>query len=65
MGRLRDIDGPLSLQGQARLSSDGSYEFSGTVATHGGASPDLQQALQLLGPPNAQGRYEFSLAGTL
>jgi general secretion pathway protein N len=65
VGNLRDVDGPLSLQGQARLSSDGSYEFSGTVAAHGGASADLQQALQLLGPPDAQGRYPFSLAGTI
>jgi hypothetical protein len=65
VGALRDIAGPLSLQGQAQLSGDGAYEISGTVAPRGGASTDLQQALQLLGPPDAQGRYAFTLAGTL
>jgi hypothetical protein len=65
VGALRDIAGPLSLQGQAQLSGDGAYEISGTVAPRDGASTDLQQALQLLGPPDAQGRYAFTLAGTL
>jgi Type II secretion system (T2SS), protein N len=65
VGALRDIGGPLSLQGQAQLSGDGAYEISGTVVPRSGASPDLQQALQLLGPPDAQGRYAFSLAGTI
>jgi general secretion pathway protein N len=65
VGSLRDIGGPLSLQGQAQLSSDGAYEISGTVAPRSGASPDLKQALQLLGAPDAQGRYAFTLAGTM
>jgi general secretion pathway protein N len=65
VGALRDIDGPLSLQGQAKLSRDGAYEISGTVAPRGGANANLQQALQLLGPPDAQGRYPFTLAGTI
>jgi hypothetical protein len=55
----------LSLQGQAQLASDGAYEISGTVAPRSGASSDLQQALQLLGAPDAQGRYAFTLAGTI
>lgn len=65
VGALRDIAGPLSLQGQAQLASDGAYEISGTVAPRSGASSDLQQALQLLGAPDAQGRYAFTLAGTI
>jgi general secretion pathway protein N len=65
VGQLRDLEGPLSVQGQLRLSSEGAYELSGTLAPRGDASPDLRQALQLLGPPDAQGRYPLSLAGTL
>ncbi|MGA2023559.1 MAG: type II secretion system protein N [Steroidobacteraceae bacterium] len=65
VGQLRDIDGPLSVQGELRLSSQGAYELSGTLAPRGGASPELRQALQLLGPPDAQGRYPLSLAGTV
>jgi hypothetical protein len=64
VGTLHDIEGPLALQGQAQLSRDGAYEISGTLAPRAGASADLQQALQLLGPPDAQGRYAFTLAGT-
>jgi len=65
VGQLRDLDGPLSVQGQLRLSNQGAYELSGTLAPRGDASPDLRQALQLLGPPDAQGRYPLSLAGTV
>jgi hypothetical protein len=64
VGALHDIEGPLSLQGQAQLTSDGAYELSGVLTPRSGASADLQQALQLLGPPDAQGHYPFTLAGT-
>jgi Type II secretion system (T2SS), protein N len=65
MGTLRDLEGPLSLQGQLQLLSTGAYELSGTVAARDSSSADLRQMLQLLGPPDAQGRHTFSLAGTL
>jgi hypothetical protein len=64
-GNLRDLDGPLSLQGVLQLSPSGAYELDGTVAARDASSSDLQQLLQMLGPPDAQGRHVFSLAGTL
>jgi hypothetical protein len=64
-GQLRDLGGPLSVSGQLRLTRGGGYELSGSVAARGDASPQLVQALQLLGPADAQGRRAFSLAGAL
>jgi hypothetical protein len=64
LGTLRDLEGPLSLQGQLQLLPSGAYELSGTVAARDSSSADLQQMLQLLGPLDAQGRHTFSLAGT-
>jgi general secretion pathway protein N len=65
LGSLHDIGGPLEVQGDVRLARDGSYEINGVVAVRDPANVDLQQLLQLLGPPDAQGRHDFSLAGTL
>jgi hypothetical protein len=64
-GRLHDLGGPLSVDGQLRLMRAGGYDLSGSVAARGAASPELLQALQLLGPADAQGRRMFSLAGSL
>jgi general secretion pathway protein N len=63
--QLRDLNGPLSVVGRLQLSPTGSYELEGSVAPRASASADLTQALQLLGPPDAQGRRAFSLAGSL
>jgi hypothetical protein len=65
VGNLRDLDGPLSLQGQLQLLRTGAYELAGTVAARNTSDADLQQMLQPLGPADAQGRHAFSLAGTL
>jgi hypothetical protein len=65
IGTLHDLDGPLSLRGRLQLSAAGSYELDGTVAMRDASNAGLQQMLQLLGPADAQGRYAFSVAGTL
>jgi hypothetical protein len=65
VGQLHDLGGPLSVQGELRLSSDGAYELSSTLQPRSGASEALQQALRMLGPLDAQGRYGLSLAGTM
>jgi hypothetical protein len=65
LGTIRDLDGPLSLRGQMRLTPQGSYELSGRVAARADAGADVQQLLGLLGPLGADGTREFSLAGTL
>lgn len=64
IGALRDIGGPLALQGVVQLAPGGAYELNGTVAVRQDSNSELQQLLQLLGPPDAQGRHEFSLSGT-
>lgn len=65
VGQLRDLNGPLSVIGVLQLSRAGSYDLEGSVAPRPDASADLMQALQLLGPPDAQNRRAFSLAGSL
>jgi general secretion pathway protein N len=65
IGTLRDLGGPLSLQGQLRLAPDGAYELAGTLAARDRSNTDLQQLLQMLGPPDAAGAHAFSIAGTL
>jgi len=65
VGQLRDLDGPLSVSGVLQLNGAGSYDLEGSVSPKPGASADLTQALQLLGPPDAQGRHTLSMAGTL
>jgi hypothetical protein len=65
LGTLHDLDGPLSLHGQMRLTPQGSYELSGRVAAREDAGASLQQLLELLGPPAADGSRGFSFAGTL
>ncbi len=66
LGELRDLNnGPLSVNGRLRLTSGGAYQLDGTVAARAQAGAALTQALLLLGPPDVQGRRQFSLAGTL
>jgi hypothetical protein len=65
VGQLRDLNGPLSVIGVLHLSPSGAYELEGSIAPRPGASVDLTQTLQALGPPDAQGRRAFSLAGSL
>lgn len=63
-GELRDLNGPLAVSAQLRLQPSGAYEINGTVAPRANPSEDLDKALQLLGPADAQGQRTFSLAGT-
>ena len=63
-GTLRDLGGPLSLSGQLQLRRDGSYELDGILAPRDTSSAELQQLLNLLGPPDADGRRAVSFAGT-
>lgn len=65
-GTLSDIDGPIQITGTLQLkASDRSYLIDGLLATKPGAPADFQRSLEFLGPPDAQGRRQFSLSGTL
>jgi len=65
IGQLTDLGGPLSVVGVLQLASNGSYDLEGSIAPRPNSGADLTQMLQLLGPPDAQGRRGFSLAGSL
>jgi len=65
VGQLHDLSGPLSLQGQVQLTRQNAYTVSGTLQARADASSQLTQALQLIGPPDSEGRRSFSLAGPL
>jgi hypothetical protein len=65
-GQVRDLEGPLAVNGVLRLQSNGSFDLNGTVAARATATDDLNRTLQMfLGPEDAQGRHPFSLSGTL
>ncbi len=64
VGQLADEGGPLSLSGQLQLGADGQYELNGLVAARPEANPELAHDLEILGPADAQGRRQFSLAGS-
>lgn len=64
-GALVDTAGPLQISGTLLLKPDRSYQIDGLVATRPTTPRDVADALQILGPPDAQGRREFSMAGTM
>lgn len=64
-GQLRDLgDGPLVVEGTLHLTREPGFELEGLVTPRPSAPPELQQTIQFLGSPDAQGRRPFSLAGT-
>ena len=64
IGRIRDLDGPLSLEGTLHLTRQPGFELEGLVAPRPGAPPELANNMRFLGSPDASGRWQFSLAGT-
>ena len=62
---LKDLGGPLQLQGQLQLRRDGNYELNGHVMARTQASDDLQHWMEMLGPPDPVGMRPFSLGGVL
>jgi hypothetical protein len=64
VGQLRDLDGPLAVEGTLRLTRQGGFEVQGLVTPRASATPELTNNLRFLGTPDAAGRREFSLSGT-
>ncbi len=64
VGQLRDLDGPLAVEGTLRLTRQGGFDVQGLVTPRSSASPELTNNLRFLGTPDAAGRREFSLSGT-
>jgi len=64
-GTLSDTGGPLAVNGTVQLKADRSYLVNGLIATRPGAPGDMTRTLEILGEPDAQGRRQFSLEGTM
>jgi hypothetical protein len=62
VGELRDLGGPLALEGALRMTPEPGFVLDGKVATRPGVSANLERQLQMLGAPDAQGRRSFSIA---
>jgi general secretion pathway protein N len=63
--QVADKGGPFAVDAQLTLSRTRNFSFEGTLATRGPVPPGMERSLQLLGPPDAQGRHQFSVGGTL
>jgi general secretion pathway protein N len=69
-GKLRDLDGPLAVEGTVRLTRQPGYVLEALIAPRPGAPPEILNtlgqwsALGFLGSPDATGRRPFSLEGT-
>ena len=63
-GKLRDLDGPLALEGTLRLTPQPGFELEGLIAPRRGAPPELVNNIRFLGSPDAAGRRPFSMTGT-
>lgn len=66
VGSINDVEGPLQIAGKVHLkSTDRSYVVEGLIAAKPDAPAEYARGLEYLGPPDAQGRRPFSVAGTL
>lgn len=64
-GKIKDINAALALEGTLNLQSDGRYRFTGQAMVRDPSNQALRQAMGLLGPPGADGRWPLNFSGTL
>jgi general secretion pathway protein N len=64
VGELRDVGGPLSVNGTLIVRNGSEYVLSGSAAARADANAELAKAVEFLGPADAQGRRQYSLAGS-
>jgi hypothetical protein len=63
-GQLHDQGGPLQVQAAVGLGADRSWSINGTVAERQGSNAGFRRYLEVLGSPDAAGRYPLSATGT-
>jgi hypothetical protein len=63
--KIEDTGGPFDVEARLTLGKDRSFLLEGMIASTGSVPDQIRQALELLGPPDASGRREFSVAGSL
>jgi general secretion pathway protein N len=61
---LRDLGGPLAVTGTLVIRNGSEYVLSGSAAARPNASAELAKDVEFLGAADAQGRREYSLAGS-
>ena len=64
-GTLTDTGGPLAVNGTVQLNKNRSYLVSGMIATRPDAPSEMAKTLEILGEPDAQGRRQFSIEGSM
>lgn len=64
VGRIQDLEGPMSVSGTLTLTAGRNYVVDGLVAARAGAPAGMVERLRYLGSPDAEGRRPFSVAGT-
>jgi general secretion pathway protein N len=64
-GTITDTGGPLAVNGTVQLKKNRSYLVSGMIATRPDAPSDMARTLEILGEPDAQGRRQFSIEGSM
>jgi hypothetical protein len=64
-GALRELGGPLTLRGTLALSLNGEFDLEASVRAVNGTDRSLTQALEALGPADADGMRSLSVAGSL
>lgn len=62
-GILRDVNGPVELSGQLQLEADRSFKLDATLMPRPGASPQISNMLNFVGPLDNQGRRTLSFSG--
>jgi general secretion pathway protein N len=66
VGSIEDVEGVVQIAGKIALkAADRSYVVDGLVSAKPDAPSDVTRTLEFLGPPDAQGRRQVSLAGTM
>jgi hypothetical protein len=64
VGVLQDMDGPFVVTASLTVNVDRSWLLEGTVAARPGAPQALQRRMDILGPPDANGRRRLAAEGT-
>jgi hypothetical protein len=62
-GALKDLGGPLEVDGTLEVRDNFAWELDAGIKARASATSQLARLIEVLGPPDAQGRRRFSAAG--
>ncbi len=64
VGQLRDLGGPLAVEGSVSLTPEPGFAVEAGIAARPEASAEVKRQLEFLGTPDAAGRRPFAMTGT-